>query len=76
MLLNEEFIIILPEDGREFVVTNHQAVKIQAEEGRSVVGVDIAPFIQNLPQNKSTTNFSTTSMPAVVLLKVPILSKL
>ena len=48
-----------PKDGREFVVTNHQAVKIQAEEGRSVVGVDIAPFIQNLPQNKSTTNFST-----------------
>lgn len=48
-----------PEDGRELVVTNHKAVKIQAEEGRSVIGVDISPFIQNLPQGKSTTNFST-----------------
>ena len=49
----------IPDDGREFVITNPQAVKIRAEEGRSIVGVDISPFINHLPQGKSTVNFST-----------------
>jgi predicted ABC-class ATPase len=49
----------IPDDGREFVVTNPHAVKIRAEEGRSIVGVDISPFINHLPQGKSTVNFST-----------------
>ncbi|NEP43922.1 MAG: ATPase, partial [Okeania sp. SIO2H7] len=47
------------EDGREFVVTNPAAVKIRAEDGRSVVGVDISPFIAQLPQGRSTTEFTT-----------------
>ena len=51
----------IPGDGREFVVTNPTAVKIRAEDGRSIVGVDISPFINQLPQGRSTTNFSTTN---------------
>jgi predicted ABC-class ATPase len=49
----------IPGDGREFVVTNPAAVKIRAEDGRSIAGVDISPFINQLPQGRSTTNFST-----------------
>ncbi|MGB3532475.1 MAG: ABC-ATPase domain-containing protein [Microcoleaceae cyanobacterium] len=49
----------LPDDGREFVVTNPDAVKIRAEDGRSVAGVDISPFINQLPQGRSTVEFST-----------------
>ena len=49
----------IPEDGREFVVTNPAAVKVRAEDGRSVAGVDISPFINHLPTERSTTNFST-----------------
>ncbi len=49
----------LPDDGRELVVTNPNAVKIRAEDGRNVVGVDISPFINQLPQGRSTTDFSS-----------------
>lgn len=49
----------IPEDGREFVITEETAVKIRSEDGRSVSGVDISPFIDHLPQNRSTTQFST-----------------
>lgn len=49
----------IPGDGRELVVTEDSAVKIRAEDGRSVVGVDISPFINHLPLGKSTVNFST-----------------
>ena len=49
----------IPGDGREFVVTHPAAVKIRAEDGRSIAGVDISPFINQLPQGRSTTNFST-----------------
>ncbi|MCU0546145.1 MAG: ABC-ATPase domain-containing protein [Oscillatoriaceae cyanobacterium Prado104] len=49
----------IPGDGREFVVTNPAAVKIRAEDGRSVAGVDISPFINNLPQGRDTAQFST-----------------
>lgn len=48
-----------PGDGREFVVTEPSAMKIRAEDGRSVVGVDIAPFISTLPGGRDTTFFST-----------------
>ena len=51
----------LPGDGREYVVTNPSAVKIRAEDGRSIAGVDISPFINHLPQGRSTTQFSTTN---------------
>lgn len=49
----------IPGDGREFVVTVKQAIKIRAEDGRSIVGVDISPFISNLPQKVDTRNFTT-----------------
>lgn len=48
-----------PGDGREFVVTVPDAVKIRAEDGRSVAGVDITPFIDNLPYGQTTHDFST-----------------
>jgi predicted ABC-class ATPase len=38
-----------PGDGREWVVSDPDAVKIRAEDGRSVAGVDISPFIGRLP---------------------------
>lgn len=49
----------VPEDGREQVVAEAKAMKIRAEDGRSIAGVDISPFINHLPQGKSTHNFST-----------------
>lgn len=51
----------IPDDGRELVVTHPAAVKIRAEDGRSIASVDISPFINHLPQNRSTRNFSTTN---------------
>jgi len=51
----------IPEDGRELVVTHPAAMKIRAEDGRSIAGVDISPFINQLPQDRSTRQFSTTN---------------
>jgi predicted ABC-class ATPase len=51
----------IPEDGRELIVTDPTGVKIRAEDGRGVSGVDISPFINQLPQGRETTNFSTTN---------------
>ena len=39
----------VPGDGREFVVADPGAVTVRAEDGRSVSGVDISPFICSLP---------------------------
>lgn len=47
----------IPGDGREWVVTCRDAVKIRAEDGRRVEQVDISPFISNLPYQRSTTGF-------------------
>lgn len=49
----------IPEDGREYVVTSPRAVKIRAEDGRSIEQVDISPFITNLPFGLDTRRFST-----------------
>ncbi len=49
----------IPGDGREYVVTDATAVKIRAEDGRNISGVDISPFINNLPYGKETTFFTT-----------------
>ncbi len=51
----------IPGDGRERVVADGATVKIRAEDGRSVTGVDISPFIDRLPQGLSTRVFSTTN---------------
>ena len=50
----------IPGDGREFVCCDSTAVKICAEDGRSVAYLDISPFINNLPRGRPTTSFSTT----------------
>jgi len=49
----------IPGDGREMVVTRENAVKIRAEDGRSVARVDISAFIGELPHGQDTTVFST-----------------
>ncbi|MFP4697771.1 MAG: ABC-ATPase domain-containing protein [Eubacteriales bacterium] len=49
----------IPNDGREYVITRDDAVKIRAEDGRRVEKVNISPFINNLPNNKDTSTFST-----------------
>ena len=49
----------IPGDGREWVITEGSACKIRAEDGRSVTGVTISPFINNLPGGRPTEGFST-----------------
>lgn len=49
----------IPGDGREYVVTRGDAVKIRAEDGRYVEKVDISPFINHLPFGQDTVRFST-----------------
>ncbi len=51
----------VPGDGRELVVARDDAVKIRAEDGRSVSGVDISAMIGELPGDRSTQDFSTTN---------------
>ena len=46
-------------DGREFVLADETAVKLRAEEGRSIRNTDISLFINDLPNGKDTKNFST-----------------
>ncbi len=46
-------------DGREYIITREDAVKIRAEDGRRIEKVNISPFINNLPNNKDTLRFST-----------------
>lgn len=46
-------------DGREYVITNQDAMKIRAEDGRSIQNVNIQPFIDHLPGERDTTHFST-----------------
>lgn len=46
-------------DGRELVITDDTAVKIRAEDGRSISHVNISPFICNLPNGKDTVDFCT-----------------
>jgi predicted ABC-class ATPase len=49
----------VPGDGRELVVARGDAVKVRAEDGRSVSGVDISAMIGELPGGRSTKEFST-----------------
>jgi predicted ABC-class ATPase len=51
----------LPDDGRELAISNSNAVKIRSEDGRSIAGVDISPFINNLPGARSTIDFTTAN---------------
>ena len=49
----------VPGDCRELVVARGDAVKVRAEDGRSVSGVDISAMIGELPGGRSTKDFST-----------------
>lgn len=51
----------VPGDGREQVVSDARTVKLRAEDGRSVVGVDISPVINHLPRGRDSRSFSTTN---------------
>lgn len=46
-------------DGREFVVTDDTAVKVRAEDGRSVFADDISLFLSDLPGGADAHCFST-----------------
>ncbi len=46
-------------DGREYVITDETAVKIRAEDGRSIRGTDISMFIHDLPNGADTRAFVT-----------------
>jgi predicted ABC-class ATPase len=49
----------IPGDGREYVVSNPDTMKIRAEDGRRIEKVNISPFISNLPFGQDTKAFST-----------------
>lgn len=46
-------------DGREYVITDASAMKLRAEDGRSIQKTDISMFIRNLPNGRDTRAFFT-----------------
>lgn len=48
-------------DGREWVITRPDAVSVRAEDGRPATGVNISPFISNLPTGTDTRFFTTSN---------------
>ena len=51
----------IPGDGREWVVSDPSCFKLRAEDGRAIAGVDIRPFIQNLPRGEDCQFFTTNN---------------
>lgn len=49
----------IPNDGREKCISDFSTIKIRAYNGRYIEKVDISAFINNLPLQKNTTQFST-----------------
>ena len=49
----------VPGDGREGVVISESAVRVGVEDGRSVRGTDLSPFVRDLPGGISTKCFTT-----------------
>lgn len=49
----------IPEDGREYVITEESALKLRSEDGRFIKDTDISMFINDLPNKKDTRCFST-----------------
>lgn len=49
----------IEDDGRELVITDNSAMKVRAEDGRSIKNTDISLFIDNLPNGKDTVSFTT-----------------
>ena len=63
----------VPGDGREYVVTVPDGVKVRAEDGRNIERVNISGFLNHLPKGQPTNAFSTenasgsTSQAATIL---------
>ena len=63
----------VPGDGREYVSCLNNCIKIRSEDGRYINNVNITPFINNLPQNKSCKKYykkkasGSTSMAANII---------
>ena len=66
----------VPGDGREWVVTREDALKVRSEDGRAVEGVDLRPFIHDLPGDKDTREFSTQDASGSTSLAAAILESL
>ena len=68
----------IPGDGREWVVTRPDAAKVRSEDGRAVTGVDLRPFIHDLPGRVGTSFFTTrdasgsTSLAAAILEAIEV----
>ncbi len=65
-----------PGDGRETIATEPWAVKVRAEDGRSVKDVNVSGFMENLPLVESTISFSTQSASGSTSQAVNILEAL
>jgi len=71
----------VPGDGREWVATRDDAVKVRSEDGRAVAGVDLGSFIRDLPGERDTRDFTTqdasgsTSLAAAILEAVEVGSR-
>lgn len=63
-------------DGRERIAAVNSAVKIRAEDGRSVRQMDVSGFMNRLPLVESTRNFSTRSASGSTSQAVNILEAL
>lgn len=66
----------IPGDGREWVVTRKGAQRVQSEDGRSVVGVDLRPFVHDLPLGQDTRFFTTEDASGSTSLAAGILEAL
>jgi len=66
----------VPGDGRERVATVRSAMKVRSEDGRAVTGVDVRPFIAELPGGRSTESFSTADASGSTSLAASILESI
>jgi predicted ABC-class ATPase len=66
----------VPGDGREWVVTRRETVKVRSEDGRNVAGVDLRPFIHDLPGAQDTARFTTADASGSTSLAAAILESL
>ena len=66
----------VPGDGREWVAAAPDAVKVRSEDGRAVTGLDLSPFISDLPQGRDTRRFTTADASGSTSLAAAILEAL
>ncbi len=66
----------VPGDGREWTVAAGDAVKVRSEDGRAVTGVDLRPFIRDLPLGRDTAAFTTPDASGSTSLAADILEAL